>query len=62
MSNISGRITDENGEPIEGVSIVAMRMLFYEGRRKLVPVSGPSIRTDDEGNAGSLGSPPAPIT
>lgn len=49
MSTISGRITDENGEAIEGVSIFAMRMLFYEGRRKLVPVSGPQIRTDDEG-------------
>jgi hypothetical protein len=49
MSTISGRITDENGEPIEGVSVYAMRMLYYEGRRKLVPVSGPSIRTDDDG-------------
>jgi protocatechuate 3,4-dioxygenase beta subunit len=49
MSGISGRITDEAGEPIEGVSVYAMRSLFFEGRRKLVPVSGTSVTTDDEG-------------
>ena len=49
MSGITGRVTDENGEPIEGVSVYAMRSLFYEGRRRLVPVSGSSVRTDDEG-------------
>jgi hypothetical protein len=49
MSGISGRITDENGEPIEGVSVYAMRSLFFEGRRRLVPVSGSSVRTDEGG-------------
>jgi protocatechuate 3,4-dioxygenase beta subunit len=49
MSGISGRITDETGEPIEGVSVYAMRSLFFEGRRRLVPVSGSSVRTDEEG-------------
>ena len=49
MSGISGRVTDESGEPIEGVSVYAMRSMFYEGRRKLVPVSGSSVQTDDEG-------------
>jgi len=50
MGGISGRITDENGEAIEGVSVYAMRSLFFEGRRRLVPVSGTSVRTDDEGS------------
>jgi hypothetical protein len=49
MSGISGRVTDEAGEAIEGVSVYAMRSLFFEGRRKLVPVSGSSVTTDDEG-------------
>jgi hypothetical protein len=49
MSGISGRITDEAGEPIEGVSVFAMRSLYFEGKRKLVPVSGSSVTTDDEG-------------
>jgi hypothetical protein len=49
MSGISGRVTDEVGEPIEGVQVFAMRSLFFEGRRRLVPVSGTSVRTDDEG-------------
>jgi hypothetical protein len=49
MSGIAGRVTDETGEAIEGVEVFAMRSLFFEGRRKLVPVSGTSVRTDDEG-------------
>ena len=49
MSGISGRITDETGEAIEGVSVYAMRSMFFEGRRKLVPISGSSVETDDEG-------------
>ncbi|HJR61139.1 MAG TPA: carboxypeptidase-like regulatory domain-containing protein [Vicinamibacterales bacterium] len=49
MSGIAGRVTDENGEPIEGVAVYAMRSLFFEGRRRLVPVSGSSVRTDDDG-------------
>lgn len=49
MSGIAGRVSDEAGEPIEGVSVFAMRSLFFEGRRRLVPVSGTSVRTDDEG-------------
>jgi hypothetical protein len=58
MSGIAGRITDENGEPIEGVSVYAARSLFFEGRRRLVPVSGSSVRTDDEGEYRLLRLPP----
>jgi protocatechuate 3,4-dioxygenase beta subunit len=49
MSVITGRVTDETGEPIEGVSIYAMRMLFFEGSRRFVPASSSSDRTDDSG-------------
>lgn len=49
MSTISGRITDESGEPIEGVRVFSMRMMFFEGKRRLVPVGGSQITTDDEG-------------
>ena len=49
MSTITGRVTDESGEPIEGVRIFATRMMFFEGRRRLVPIGTSSIQTDDEG-------------
>jgi protocatechuate 3,4-dioxygenase beta subunit len=49
MSVISGRVTDENGEPIEGVPIYVLRSMYYEGRRKLVPVGSSSETTDDNG-------------
>jgi len=49
MSTITGRVIDESGEPIEGVRIFATRMMFFEGRRRLVPIGTSSIQTDDEG-------------
>ena len=49
MSTITGRVTDESGEPIEGVRIFATRMMFFEGRRRLVPIGTSQIQTDDEG-------------
>ena len=47
MSIITGRISDELGEPVEGVTVLAMRSMFFEGRRKLVPVG--QAQTDDAG-------------
>jgi hypothetical protein len=47
MSVISGRITDETGEPIEGVTVYAVRTLFFTGARRDVPVA--SAQTDDSG-------------
>ena len=49
MSTITGRVTDENGDPIEGVSVFAMRLLYFEGRRRLVPVGSGFVTTDDQG-------------
>ena len=48
MSVISGRVFDEVGEPIAGVTVTAQQLRFYEGRRKLVPLGGIS-NTDDTG-------------
>ena len=47
MSIITGRISDEAGEPIEGVTVIASRSMFFEGQRRLVPVT--TAVTDDEG-------------
>ena len=47
-SVISGRITDELGEPVEGVMVFAMRTTYWQGRRRLVP-AGMMARTDDIG-------------
>ena len=47
MSVITGHVTDETGEPMEGVTVLAMRALFFEGRRKFVPIG--TATTDDEG-------------
>jgi hypothetical protein len=49
MSTISGRVTDESGDAIEGVRIFATRSMFFEGRRRLVPVGSGNLQTDEEG-------------
>ena len=48
MGVITGRVTDELGDPIANVSVVAMRQRYWDGRRQLVPTGG-NIRTDDVG-------------
>lgn len=47
MSVVTGHVTDETGEPMEGVTVLALRALFFEGRRKFVPIG--TATTDDEG-------------
>jgi protocatechuate 3,4-dioxygenase beta subunit len=49
MSVISGRVTDEEGEPIAGVNVHAMRSAYFDGRRQWVRVSESNLRTDDAG-------------
>ena len=49
MSLISGRITDEEGEPIAGVRVLAMRSIYFAGRRQLVNTSAANVLTDDVG-------------
>jgi protocatechuate 3,4-dioxygenase beta subunit len=57
MSVISGRVTDEAGEPISGVNVSAMRFTFFEGRRRVVPI-GLGQSTDDTGQYRILGLTP----
>ena len=52
MAVISGRITDERGEPVAGVQIFAMRPVYMDGHRQLAPQSsgaGFNVRTDEGG-------------
>ena len=49
-SAIAGQLTDEYGDPIEGVTIRLYQIRFASGRRRLVDVPGASSsRTDDLG-------------
>jgi protocatechuate 3,4-dioxygenase beta subunit len=49
-SAVAGQLTDEYGDPIEGVSVRAHQIRFVSGRRRLVEVPGASAsRTDDAG-------------
>jgi hypothetical protein len=57
MSVISGIVTDEGGDPVEGVQVVAMRSMFMAARRQLVPV-GRATFTDDEGTYRVTALPP----
>ena len=45
---ITGRITDDTGEPVAGASVSAMRPRYAEGRRQLIQI-GRAVETDDRG-------------
>ena len=48
---ISGRVTDETGEPVANASIYSLQSQFYRGRRQFVPVTAGMAHatTDDSG-------------
>src|SRR5437899_1883401 len=46
---ISGQVTSDDGEPLEGASVEALAVIFQQGRRELRPVNG-NVRTDEDGN------------
>ena len=56
-SVISGRVIDENSEPVPGVSVWIMRQEFFRGRKRLVP-STIGVRTDDIGQYRATGLSP----
>ena len=58
MSLITGRVTDEFNDPIEGVNVYAHRSMYFNGRRQFVPTGGPNVRTDDAGQYRLLGLAP----
>ena len=53
---VIGRVYDEDGEPIGGVTVQAMRFTFFNGRRQLNPAMGTS--TNDLGEYRLAGLPP----
>jgi hypothetical protein len=55
---ITGRITDEFGEPIAGTTVKVMKQQYAEGRRQLMPVMGGWAGTDDLGRYRAYGLPP----
>jgi hypothetical protein len=59
-SVISGRITDEFGEPVANAVVTAMRFGFAAGARRLLPGGGQNARdtTDDQGHFRLFGLPP----
>jgi hypothetical protein len=59
MSVISGRITDETGEPLAGVTVFPMQAKFFRGRKRMVPSGGAGmVRTDDTGEYRLVGLEP----
>jgi Carboxypeptidase regulatory-like domain len=48
MGVIAGRVTDEIGDPIAGVSVFPMQLRYFRGRKRMVPLAG-QARTDDTG-------------
>ena len=47
LAVVTGRVTDEAGEPVVGVAVRALQRIIVAGRQKLVP--GSTARTDDRG-------------
>jgi hypothetical protein len=59
MGVISGRVLDELGEPIANSHVWAMQVVYFQGARRLVPMStGLHATSDDTGQYRVLGLPP----
>jgi hypothetical protein len=58
MSVITGRISDDTGDPIEGVTVMALRSRYWNGRRQLVPTGQGFTQSDDAGQFRILGLAP----
>ena len=61
MSVISGRVTDETGDPVAAATVVALRTTYSEGRRRLVPFGKGLVRTDDTGQYPSARTCPGDV-
>jgi hypothetical protein len=56
---IAGRVLDENGDAVEGISVRLLQMQFAANRRQLLPVGGVAGRlTNDLGQYRLYGVPP----
>ena len=60
MSLITGRILDEANEPISGVRVWAMRPVYFEGRRRLVPQGQPTTTRNNYHPTPPMPEPVAP--
>lgn len=56
-SVLAGRVVDEFGEPVADAEVIAMRMQFQNGKRRLMP-SGRNAQTNDLGQFRLYGLPP----
>jgi protocatechuate 3,4-dioxygenase beta subunit len=54
LGAISGRVFDEEGDPVQGAGIQVLRFSYANGRRQLIPVSGASTNDRGEYRAYSL--------
>ena len=55
LGAISGRTIDNEGEPVQGVSVQVLRFSYANGKRQLIPVSGAS--SNDRGEYRIFGLP-----
>lgn len=55
LGAISGRTIDNEGEPVQGVSVQVLRFTYANGKRQLIPVSGTS--SNDRGEYRVFGLP-----
>ena len=58
--SLSGRIVDELGEPVQGVSVQLLQVRYQGGRRRLVGAMGGMRQTDDLGRYRIFGLAPRP--
>src|SRR6266481_3467478 len=56
-SIIKGQIIDELSEPVADVPVFALRAMYWQGRRRTIPV-GPPSRTDEAGEFRLVGLAP----
>jgi protocatechuate 3,4-dioxygenase beta subunit len=55
---LAGRISDELGEPLQGVNVQLLHIRYEAGRRRLVPAEGHAPVTDDLGRYRLYALPP----
>src|SRR5258706_2885 len=55
---ITGRITDEFGEPVTNASVMLLRQQFIRGQRRLMPGGGGNTQTNDIGEYRIFGLAP----
>lgn len=57
-STVTGRVSDDEGDPVQGAIVRLLQVRYLAGRRQLVPVGPTERRTDDRGEYRLFGMPP----